>query len=73
MDISDFIEQFYEDAEYQKQILEEVQSLKSNYDSSELLEHQKVLDTLHYEMLFNRINNEIYPKKLNINLMEKEI
>lgn len=71
MDISDFIEQFYEDAEYQKQILEEVQSLKSNYDSSELLEHQKVLDTLHYEMLFNRINNEIYPKKLNINLMEK--
>ena len=73
MDINDFINKFYTDSDYQERIVNELKSLESHYENSELQEHQEILDNLHYEMLFNRITNEIYSKKLNINLTEKEI
>ncbi len=73
MNINDFIDKFYTDSEYQEQVINDIKQLKGRFDNTELIEHQKVLDTLHYEMLFNRINNEIYSKKVNIDLEEIEI
>lgn len=71
MNINEFIDTFYADSNFEEQVVNDSKKIKSQYSTIELTEHQKVLDKLYFEMLFSRITNEIYPKKININLKEK--
>jgi len=68
MNINEFIDKFYTDKNYKEQIINDLNAETSDYTKDELIEHNKTLDDFHYEMLLNRISNEVYPKTLEIEI-----
>ena len=70
MNINEFINKFYMDDEYKRKVIHDLKTVTSQYDPNELLEHQATLDSLHYKMLFDRINDEIFSKTTPIKIKE---
>jgi len=68
MNVNEFIDKFYTDEDYKKQIINDLNMEVSSYTESELIEHNQTLDDFHYEMLLNRISNEVYPKTIEIEI-----
>ena len=63
---NELINKFYTDKTYKNSLLSKVATKKSKFTHDELSNHRENMNSLYYDLLLDKISNEIYPYKKNV-------
>ncbi len=67
---NELINKFYTDKTYKNSLISKVATKQSKFSPSELSNHRKDMNNLYYDLLLDKISDEIYPYKKDVRLEE---